>query len=156
MPKRSRHVNLARLRKGGRIFEYRDLPLEAQVAIHHYMAADGCFWNTDSTEASVELYGNMKFGFVMVPMHVLQEEVMKSEFMHEDFPGITGFDEYHQWFMHCGGMEGRGGRGVWPVILSSTTDEALQDGWHRFHQYVERGLDVVPAVYYVRKQRRTT
>jgi hypothetical protein len=34
------------------------------------------------------------------------------------------------------------------VILSSSDDETLQDGWHRLHSYVRAGHADIPAVFY--------
>jgi hypothetical protein len=32
---------------------------------------------------------------------------------------------------------------VWPVILG---EGVIDDGWHRFHSYVRRGLTYVPTL----------
>jgi len=55
---------------------------------------------------------------------------------------FKGFDDYHRWYM-------REGRPIptyasrWPVIESPFADEWLEDGWHRFHSYVEAGDTIV-------------
>ncbi len=68
--------------------------------------------------------------------------------------GYRNFDHYHTWFMenvmaaepHRGVPAGS--KEVWPVILSTFADEGLQDGNHRFHQYVELGLETIPVLAY--------
>lgn len=58
------------------------------------------------------------------------------------------FDEYHEWYVSQGKMPDHPTAALWPVILSSTPDETLQDGWHRLHDYYRKGIEMVPAVYF--------
>jgi hypothetical protein len=96
----------------------------------------------------VENYGDRRFGLVTVPAAALIAAHLQLHRDDDDFPG--DFDAYHKWFMdHCGTEDH--GESVWPVILDSTGDALLQDGWHRFHSYVERKLEQIPCLYCPRR-----
>jgi hypothetical protein len=93
-------------------------------------------------------YGERKFGLVTVPIAALIVAHLQLYRDDDDFPG--DFDSYHKWFLvHCGTEDH--GVSVWPVILDSTGDALLQDGWHRFHSYVERKLEQIPCLYCPRR-----
>lgn len=107
----------------------------------------------------VDRHGDVPFGWVLLPMReltaVVLDDVLRSHLDVEEGETFADFDEYHEWYKRAGPFAGRGqpeGKGtVWPVILdtnASAGHEPLQDGWHRFHQYYDQGLEVVPAVYY--------
>jgi len=96
----------------------------------------------------IKKYGERKFGLVTVPTVALIAAHLQLHRDDDDFPG--DFDAYHKWFMdHCGTEDH--GVSVWPVILDSTGDALLQDGWHRFHSYVERKLEQIPCLYCPRR-----
>jgi hypothetical protein len=96
----------------------------------------------------IKKYGERKFGLVTVPAAALVVAYLQFHRDDDDFPG--DFDGYHEWFMdHCGTEDH--GDSVWPVILDSTGDALLQDGWHRLHSYVERKLEQIPCLYYPRR-----
>ena len=93
-------------------------------------------------------YGERKFGLVTVSTAALVAAYLQLHREDDEFPG--DFDAYHTWFMdHCGTQDH--GDSVWPVILDSTGDALLQDGWHRFNFYVERQLEQIPCLYYPRR-----
>lgn len=66
--------------------------------------------------------------------------------------GYKDFDDYHMWYLENvlikdkGRGVPEGSKEVWPVVLSEFADEGLQDGQHRFHQYVEYGFETIPYV----------
>ena len=156
---------------GGRIMLYRDLPVEARHAIAFYMAIDGAAWDCperlDETWLDdgglvlrfkrtnrffVNRYGDQRFGYVEVPAQRLTEAVWKYQ---QQFPGdhrFSGFDEYHRWYISDGDGARWNGKSVWPVILNDYENDTgtglLQDGWHRFHAYVARGVKTIPCVWY--------
>jgi hypothetical protein len=41
------------------------------------------------------------------------------------------------------------GKSVLPVILDFDNDELIEDGWHRFHGYYDKGLKKVPVVVFM-------
>lgn len=66
--------------------------------------------------------------------------------------GYDGWEDYHKWYVDevLSKEPDRGApenfSEVWPVILSSFTDEGLQDGNHRLHQYMIRGTHSIPFI----------
>jgi hypothetical protein len=152
---------------GGEVMQFRNLPIPAQLAIAWYMAVDGEAWELPSEyyQASVQelkelgfrsflpwirrKYGSKKFGYVEIPMEVLIKQVMRDEWMKEDFHQMKDFEQYHRWYVKQGGMPNHSTTQLWPVILSSDyNEETLQDGWHRLNDYYRKGVEVVPAVYF--------
>jgi hypothetical protein len=93
----------------------------------------------------IDTYGSEKFGYVVIPMSVMKDAVMKcGDDISQDF---ATFDDYHKWFVRQDILV-HSARNRWPVILDNTGDSLLQDGWHRFHRYVQLKLLMVPCLYY--------
>lgn len=84
---------------------------------------------TDRDRRKVYYYGS-------VPMNLLKEEVRSRL-------GFQTFDEYHKWY---GDIDTDHGDSVLPVVIDFNDEEFIIDGWHRFHSYVRKGLDMVPLV----------
>lgn len=145
---------------GGKVYRYRDLPAPACLALAHYMAFDGEAWEAPpdwthlSRLASVlpwftEKYGGFRMGYIpQVPSRLILDLVWAFNVeVRQDFDSV---DEYHHWYVTEGGVMPRHSRRArWPSILAGENDpEVLQDGWHRFHAYVEMGMRTVPLIYY--------
>jgi len=158
----------------GKIHKYKDLPQEAQLAIAHYMGVDGEAWDlgvfegvdsswthqqrADNIVANlkkalpeiVQAHADFELGLVTVPTAELIElwgEIDSDA--TQDFDG--DFDAYHVWyqkFRHQHDGRGGGDNPTWPVILSGFHDELLEDGWHRFHQYIENGAEEITCLWY--------
>jgi hypothetical protein len=90
-------------------------------------------------------YGNKKFGYVEIPAGALIEAVMGDLEIKDQF---KEFEDYHDWYVRQGHMPEHESRNRWPVILSHYDEETLQDGWHRFHNYIQQGARMIPALYY--------
>lgn len=150
---------------GGEVMPFRDLPRPAQYAMAWYMAIDGEAWEmppefppyevtfqkikrdfSKTLPFFIEKYGDKKFGYVEIPTPVMTKAIMEGEEIRDQF---KEFSDYHRWYLKHGPMPRHERRNRWPVILSSFEDETLQDGWHRFHDYVRQGAEVIPALYYV-------
>ena len=172
-----KNLRLAK-RHGMKVLCYRDLSVEYQAAIAYYMAIDGSAWELPEgivVEADIRLtqskqhrygigkfygkllpkyldffvkkFGGMKFGVVNIPMSVCKAEVMKRDKdMAEDH---KDFETYHKWYKRDCGIPRHKHTNPWPCILSGFNDEVFEDGWHRFHRYVQLGLDSVPCVIYI-------
>jgi hypothetical protein len=171
------NLKLARKHKA-RIVKYRDLPTTHQLAITFYMAINGEAWglsdqlcsaveetrmNTDweihhrlfkkalRTKGSLsfyaEQYGNWKFGIVDIPTKVLCKELMRrNKELRQDF---KTFKEFKTWWKNNTPERPNHRRtNRWPCILSGFDDEVLEDGWHRFYCYTERGDATIPCVFY--------
>lgn len=144
---------------------FRNLPRPAQLAMAFYMAVDGEAWPLPPKYVPYEVsfrtikrdfpsmlpwfvkeYGDRKFGYVEIPTEILIREIMADADIEDQF---KEFADYHRWYVKHGPMPRHEPRNRWPVILSSEEDETLQDGWHRFHDYVRQGAEIIPALYYV-------
>jgi len=87
-----------------------------------------------------------RFGLAQIPVEELKTLYMNMPDIASHF---TSFDDYHAWYI-AGEEEELMNKytELWPVLLSSDwEDEALDDGNHRFHVYIERGIDPIPAMY---------
>jgi hypothetical protein len=163
---------------GGKIMAFRDLPRPAQLSMAHYMAINGEAWEVPEgfnerfddkvrdrriKEHSPAMYallkrmfarslphyvrehGDQKFGLVTIPTAVMTAAMMKTGEHSRDYPT---WEAYHQWYLSSCGEVTHTRRNPWPVILDDDHDELLQDGWHRFHRYVQIGLPTIPCLYY--------
>ena len=113
----------------------------AWKAHEHYMTQHG---NRPASQMIPVWYGTMR---VKDLMYGVMNDIARTQ-------GYRNFDHYHEWYLE-NVLSKDAGRGmppdsdeVWPVILSTFADEGLQDGSHRFHQYVELGLDKIPVLAY--------
>ena len=133
-----------RLPAGDWTFRYGLAPSDTDVywkAHQHYFASHGA--------REPETRDPVWVGEMRVPdlMYGVMNDIARTQ-------GYRNFDHYHQWFMenvlsqHPGRGVPSGSTEVWPVILSTFADEGLQDGNHRFHQYVEMGLETIPVLAY--------
>lgn len=107
---------------GGRIMQFQDLPVPAQLAIAYYMAMDGEAWPW-SGESKPTLkdhlpyfrkqWGHVRFGIVELPMQALVSEITKDA----DVAGFESFEKYHKWYVSAP-MPKHKHTERWPVILS--------------------------------------
>lgn len=142
-----------------------DLTRPYQMAIAHYMAVDGEAWElllpgkvTWRTPAKVvealgkalpeyvRLYGERRFGVASLPVALVKDAVLKDPVLIESGAAASG----SLWASKPGegDIPDHPKTNRWPVILSSTDDETLQDGWHRLHCYIAQGARVIPAIFY--------
>ena len=162
----------------GEMRRFQDLPQESQLAMLHYMAIDGEAWEiTDGLESVIDhhqsylrggwpslrsmgkwngalatelpfyvnKYGRRWFGYIAnLRIADLCDAVMQDDDMEEFSRDFTA---YHLWYMQ-NAEKNPAPDPCWPVILSGFPNETLQDGWNRFHQYVERGLKNCRALWY--------
>ena len=68
-------------------------------------------------------------------------------------PEYGNFDEYHaNYMMGFSKLEKKVYKLLYPIILSLHGD-VIEDGWHRFHMYVEQGLKIVPVIELLPKRK---
>jgi hypothetical protein len=143
----------------GKVLKFRHLPKEAKYAMAHYMSIDGEAWlypaaievaaknRANMAKAIVKSirfytkhYGNRRFGYVNIPTKEFLSlflEKVRDEYC------IKNKDLYEKRTK------------FWPVILdfSIINEEQvgpIQDGWHRFADYVTMGLKKIPCLYYIK------
>lgn len=159
------HPRLSSLIVSQPVLPFRDLPVEYQDALIHYMSVDGAAWAVEDSwpdwkwgegqpdteyrsqvmadiskfrSRFIEAYGYQKFGCCSLPYQTLIESVNGDEsFRHHNRQYIVGEELYNQEYETP----------TWPVILSDFHDETFQDGWNRFGVYCHRKMDV-PVTWY--------
>ena len=92
----------------------------------------------------VKKYGNVKFGAVEIPTEVLAQEIVNQGYPN---PNIKTVGQYKEWMIKYLHIPNHPLKNRWPVILDST-DDVLQDGWHRFSNYITRNDKNIPCVYF--------
>ncbi len=95
----------------------------------------------------LDRYGDQPFGVVDIPTDELLLRIMEG-FQVAEFHG--DWTTYHSWYMSFGTTPDHDmTRPLWPVCLAidHPDNEALEDGWHRLHDYVRKGVRVIPGVY---------
>ena len=167
----NKNIKLA-LKHGAKIIPFKNLPKEYQYALIHYMAVDGEAWeasdqlaasykvywkkgdrsiikralrNKKSMEFYVTKYGDWKFGVADIPTEKIVSRIMQEREIKKDF---DSFPEYQKWAKGSAYWPRHPRKNRWPCILSSFNDEALEDGWSRFHVYSSRGDSNIPCVFY--------
>jgi hypothetical protein len=158
----NRKLNRLMQRYAGKVIYFKYLPMPHKLAIAWYMAIDGDAWrlpfdsywaDTDTNKLKRlfiknvykfdEQYGNKKFGVINIPVEVCKEEVMKH--LQGDF---KTFNDYHTWYVSHS-REKHTRRNAWPCILSDFKGEFFQDGWHRFHRYIDLKMENIPCICYI-------
>lgn len=117
----------------GTYIEYDKLPECARKAIDIYFV----------NEFGITYESNDIFGYVVVPLNELIIAVQNSD---EDY---VDFEKYHQDYMSRGDVSSH--ETVWALILDLYSNDIILDGWHRFHSYIEKGINLIPMVFPTKK-----
>lgn len=123
------HINLWHEQFNGLVIPFRRLPVHIKKAIYVYY----------TFELEHVIRSDDVFGYIEVPIEVLTNAIGCPQEL-----GYANFDEYHKWYIEGGDIPQH--ESLWPIILSGDA-EIILDGWHRFHSYVDKGIQVVPCVY---------
>ena len=143
-----------------RIRPFKELTIPYQLAMTYYMAIDGEAWDltcdclTARLDAEIlkrelisvrKRYGETLFGTALIPTKRLIEAVLQDEYIAQNYPNQEAYlaDLLNNWEVPEHPRTQRR-----PVILSSSDEETLQDGWHRFNCYVRDKHRTIPAIFY--------
>jgi hypothetical protein len=112
-------------------FRLAELPREVESAIDVYMQEGRPNWRGDLLSVTV----------VWIPLGKLIE--MCWECATDGLLADMGtFEEYHKWYTTHTDYDPKDRPGLWPVILCEEKNVPywglFEDGWHRFHTYVDR------------------
>lgn len=146
----------------GEIVPFKKLTTPYKLAIAWYMACDGTAWELpfdafylDDNKLKKAFikninmfdkeYGKEEFGVMNIPIDVCKWKVFE---IMEDRDKFKNFEEYHKWYLGVS-KESHTKKNPWPCILSDFDDEFFQDGWHRFHRYVQLKMPSIPCICYV-------
>ena len=94
------------------------------------------------------VYGNKKFLYGIMDVNDIIEGIRDAY----ESEGYNDFNKYHKWYRKTNKEDY--GDSVFPIILSSDKSirngsEFIEDGWHRFHSYVDKGITNIPVVKFV-------
>lgn len=147
---------------GGEILPFKRLTMPYKLSVATYLGLEGDKWLnltgawSDKAFGKLisiidqydEKYGEEKFGVTNIPVNFCKHYIMTVI----DIDGVTltdtygSFEEYHKWYIgHCG-EEKHTKKNPWPCFLSEFDDEFFEDGWHRFHRYVDLKMPSIPCV----------
>lgn len=151
------------------VLKFKDMPFNYQRAIVVYGGEDGIVdWTVipewaesliidwlDEEKVQIwiddysKVYADRKFKIGMISVEKVKEEVMACCVEYDTF------EEYHKWYhdrtkeYHKWYRDGTDhGDSIFPIVLADT-GEFIEDGWHRFHSYVDKGLETIPFVEYM-------
>lgn len=130
---------------GGRTVEFRRLPTSARAHLRKR--------RTEVSDGSAPPHGvTDRYGFVKVPLRELIELVAISQLDYGETDTASAFKEYHEWFIGAEFYDVSLYSELWPITLNIIDErgrEPIQDGWHRFHAYVDRyrGNKLIPCLY---------
>ena len=88
-------------------------------------------------------YPNRYFSYGVIPTSVIIEKIKQTEFYEE--LGMD-FDEYARNYNSTNYAKHQ--TADIPILISDDEPEFIEDGWHRFHRYLDMGLQEIPVVSY--------
>lgn len=114
-------------RFNGKVYRFTDLPQEGKNAIEVYY---GEFGDIDPDE---------QWGYAIIPTDALKQAIGGND-------EFDSFEEYHRDYIR-GGTENHPSVSHAVILnIDPRMDEVLLDGWHRFHDYVHNGAEMIPAI----------
>lgn len=159
-----------------RIMSYAELSEPYQLALAYWMCIDGEAWDPKFDEATkaaicpayeharsgsdavkqalrkslpglVRRYGRRLFGVAEIPTSALLETLACDVSFLKEGGTLAGIG------MEPVAADAHPATNRWPIILSATESELMEDGWHRLGCYVHRGDETLPVVFFpTRKQ----
>lgn len=119
----------------GDVMPYGELPQAGKNAIQVYYSEFH-----DDGEMSELTNGRWVYGDI--PVEQLKNAIMASG----EFDEYASFEDYHSAYLAGGDIPDHQDAS-YAVILDSDPDgEVILDGWHRFHDYVRKGVATIPAI----------
>lgn len=76
-----------------------------------------------------------------IPTEVLKNDLQ--QILYEE--GFMSFEEYHEDFKKRHQIRVRDK--ILPLFLDETFGCIIEDGWTRFHSYVEQGIEIIPCLF---------
>lgn len=142
------------------ILKFKEMPFDYQRAIVIYGGEDGIvnwtdigqidWFNTEQVQIWIDdyikVYADREFRLGTIRIEEVIDRIMPRVSVDT---GFETFEEYHEW-----AYDGTDhGDSVFPIVISKTLyfdkmEEFIEDGWHRFHSYVHKGIKEIPFVEY--------
>lgn len=114
---------------GGKVYSAADLPQAGKNAIRVYYVE----------ELGQEVDPASQWGYVEIPTEALTQAIGGHD-DHDDF------QSYHQEYISSDMPDHPSA--YYAIILDDDDvhGELIWDGWHRFHDYVRKGVEMIPAI----------
>ena len=87
-------------------------------------------------------YPDREFSYGLVPTDYLIKKVSASDVV-EDY---DNFYQYHRVYSSTNPAKHKDAN--IPILVNDDEDEFIEDGWHRFHRYIDLGVKEIPVVSY--------
>jgi hypothetical protein len=114
-----------------KVVSFKKLPQQAQLHLCEY-------WDVDKAELQK---GCRRYAIASIPVAILSAAILVESVVEDSF------EEYHAWYVSNGRMPDHNiKRPLWPCHMSQMKYETLEDGWHRFHDYVRKGVKRIPCI----------
>ena len=164
----------ALVKKYGKVMAFKDLPLGFKLSMVWYMAINGEAWAVPDMDDGIshlkthkneqayqkflaknmawfdKKYGHHKFFVAMVPRAEYCKSLMANFKKNPDTKHLATVESFLKEYEQ-GGPVVNHKDASWPVILSDFPEELIQDGWHRQHCYLNKGIPVIPCIGYLPK-----
>lgn len=133
------------IKKSLKVSKFKELPIEYKesIVIRALEINEDIEWVSSNINDAIIQYqdieGDRLFYWGEVPIDIIKEQIMSSD-IGIDF---DSFEDYHIWYGDPGNRYER----LIPIIIGDP-GEFISDGWHRFHSYVDRGVDIIPVIAY--------
>jgi hypothetical protein len=150
-----------------KILPFAKLSKPYQLAIVHYMAFDGEAWKVEGFPAKgmvknweinkiylkkvlpefVKKYGKVKFGVMNLPTKIMLSQHFKFNAFNEQKGFKNNYNEYLHHYLNNKNTVCHSKKNRWACILHDNY-ELLQDGWSRWHCYIQQKAKKIPCVFF--------
>jgi predicted GNAT family acetyltransferase len=151
-----------RLKEGGKVSvsssTFSDLPRDYQigVVIRSYEVNEDIDWSVekdidwlrDTNDVDVLIndyashYPDRRFAYGKLPLSYLIRKVEKSGILKKE----ESFEDYHKEYSKTN--KAKHTQATIPILIDPSDEEFIEDGWHRFHRYIDLGEEEIPFVSY--------
>lgn len=83
------------------------------------------------------------YALLSVPVEILESLVMQVEPLKQ----FGSFQKYHEYYKSRTQLKSY--EKIYPVIIDTVFGCVIEDGWNRFHSYVEVGIQIIPCLIQV-------
>jgi len=101
--------------------------------------------NDDNVNILIDDYsrvkGNSLFDYGYVPIELVINKITEWVKREGDY---NSFEEYHTIYQSTNDVEYNDS--LFPIIVNDDNEEYIEDGWHRFHHYLNKGYSEIPVI----------
>lgn len=83
---------------------------------------------------------NARFILYEIPMSTIKKAIMAIP----EMTMFSDFDDYHRFYREKKAYQKK--ETIWPIFIDRSFGMVIEEGWGRLHNYVDDGLETVPAL----------